>query len=91
MRNIGITMIKSIIIRESLQKSVTNIYANGDVVVYSDLISNAFAVSAQWTNAEEMGRLAGMSMAGMAISYDGFPSLLYRSNRERTNCGAGTD
>jgi NAD(P)H-nitrite reductase large subunit len=75
-RDSGIRINKGIVIQESLQTNMPDVYAAGDVVEYRDLVSNTYAVSAQWSNAEEMGRFAGRNMAGAAVRYDGFLSLM---------------
>ena len=68
----GISMNKGILVRETLETNVPDVYAAGDVVEYRDLISNSMAVSALWENAKEMGRVAGMNMAGSQVRYEGF-------------------
>ena len=75
-RDSGITIHKGIVIQESLQTSVPDVYAAGDVVEYRDLVSNSYSVSGSWANAEEMGTLAGKNMSGAAIKYSGFLSLM---------------
>jgi len=72
----GLRTNKGIITGEYLETNIPDVYAAGDVVEYRDLVSNAFAVSASWTNAEEMGRLAGRNMAGAVVRYAGFLSLM---------------
>jgi NAD(P)H-nitrite reductase large subunit len=76
-RDTGIIMNKGIVVQESLQSSVPDVYAAGDVVECREISSNALAVSTQWPNAREMGRLAGMSMTGSDVRYDGFLSLMH--------------
>jgi nitrite reductase (NADH) large subunit len=76
LKNTGIKTNKGILINESLQTSVPGIYAAGDVVEYNDLSTGMPAVSGLWTNAEEMGRLAGRNMAGANAKYEGFLSVL---------------
>ena len=72
----GIKTNKGILINENLLTSVPDVYAAGDVVEYTDLVTGMPAVSALWTNAEEMGRLAGRNMAGAGLKYQGFFSVL---------------
>ncbi len=67
---------KGIVVQETLQTNIADVYAAGDVVEYRDCVSNIHSVSALWTNAEEMGRLAGKNMAGSAMKYSGFLSLM---------------
>ncbi len=75
-RNAGIRINRGILIDDSLQTTVPDVYAAGDVVEYIDILTKAYAVSGMWANAEEMGRLAGNNMAGTPISYPGFLSLM---------------
>ncbi len=75
-RNSGIRINRGILINELLQTSIPDIYAAGDVVEYSDLITGMPSVSALWGNAEEMGRFAGKNMAGGNIKYAGFLSVM---------------
>ena len=72
----GMKVHKGIVIRASLETSLPNVYAAGDVVEYRDVVLNTSAVSASWPNAEEMGRLAGLNMTGANIAYNGFLSLM---------------
>jgi NAD(P)H-nitrite reductase large subunit len=75
-RDSGIRMNRGILINESLQTNMPDVYAAGDVVEYVDLLSGKPAVSALWTNAEEMGRIAGRNMAGGNVKYQGFLSVM---------------
>ena len=70
----GIGMNRGILVRETLETDVPDVYAAGDVVEYRDIVSNSLAVSALWANAKEMGRVAGMNMAGSHVRFDGFLS-----------------
>jgi NAD(P)H-nitrite reductase large subunit len=76
LKDTGIKVNKGILINESLQTSLPGIYAAGDVVEYNDLSTGMPAVSGQWTNAEEMGRLAGRNMTGANLKYGGFLSVM---------------
>jgi NAD(P)H-nitrite reductase large subunit len=75
-RDAGLRINSGIVVAATLETSLPDVFAAGDVVEYRDTVSNALAVSALWTNAEEMGRLAGKNMAGASIRYEGFLSLL---------------
>jgi NAD(P)H-nitrite reductase large subunit len=75
-RNSGIKINRGMLINEFLQTNLPDIYAAGDVVEYTDLITGIPSVSALWGNAEEMGRLAGKNMAGGNIKYGGFLSVM---------------
>ncbi|MEW6110206.1 MAG: FAD-dependent oxidoreductase [Nitrospirota bacterium] len=72
----GIKTNRGIIINENLQTSIPDIYAAGDVVEYKDLITDMPSVSALWTNAQEMGSLAGKNMSGANIKYKGFLGVM---------------
>jgi NAD(P)H-nitrite reductase large subunit len=72
----GIKINRGIIIDESLRTSLPDVYAAGDVVEYVDLITGAPAVSAPWSNDEEMGKFAGRNMAGGTVKYRGFLSVM---------------
>lgn len=72
----GIKFNNGILITEFLQTNMPDIYAAGDVVEYVDLVTGLPAVSALWTNAEEMGRFAGNNMTGGNIKYSGFLSVM---------------
>lgn len=76
MEDAGIKINKGILINESLQTNVPDIYAAGDVVEYTDLSTGFSSLSALWTNAEEMGRIAGRNMAGAGLKYRGFLSVM---------------
>lgn len=76
LKNTGIKTSKGILINENLVTSLTDIYAAGDVVEYIDIVTRQPAVSALWTNAEEMGKYAGKNMTGANIKYRGFLSTL---------------
>lgn len=67
---------KGILINEFLQTSEPDIYAAGDVAEYRDILTGRPAASGLWTNAEEMGRLAGKNMTGAGLKYPGFLTVL---------------
>ena len=73
----GVSVNKGILVRETLETNVLDVYAAGDVVECRDIVSNSMAVSALWENAKEMGRVAGMNMAGAQIRYEGFLANRY--------------
>lgn len=73
----GIDIHNGIVIQDTLQTSVADIYAAGDVVEYRDIVSNRYSTSASWANAEEMGTLAGKNMSGAPVKYSGFLSLMH--------------
>jgi NAD(P)H-nitrite reductase large subunit len=51
-------------------------FAAGDVAVTHDPISGKPVMTALWTNAVEMGRCAGLNMAGLATAYTGTFGIL---------------
>lgn len=67
----GIKTDLAIIVDEKMQSSLENVYAAGDVVQMTDLVSKQKMVSALWTNAVEMGKAAGENMAGGKVRYAG--------------------
>ncbi len=76
LKNSRIETGNGVLINEYLQTCMSDIYAAGDVVEYRDLITGMPSVNALWTNAEEMGRLAGKNMTGENIRYGGFLSVM---------------
>lgn len=59
-----------------LSTSAPDVYAAGDVVETSDILTGKPIVSGIWTNAVNMGRVAGDHMAGGDATYKGAFSLL---------------
>lgn len=59
-----------------LRTSISDIYAAGDVVETADIVTGESIVSGIWTNAAEMGRIAGENMAGGTAEYEGAFRLL---------------
>src|SRR5512143_1080992 len=72
----GIETNKGVLVNESLETNIPGIYAAGDVAEGRDLLTGAKAVSGLWINALEMGRAAGMNMAGGNVKYPGFLSVM---------------
>lgn len=75
----GVKTSKGVLVDESLRTNVAGIYAAGDVVEGRELLSKKNTVSGLWGNAVEMGRIAGMNMAGGKVSYPGFLSVMNAS------------
>lgn len=75
-RDSGVRVNRGIMVQETLQTNLSDVYAAGDVVEYRDTASGLLAVSALWKNAEEMGKVAGRNMAGSDMKYTGFLSLM---------------
>jgi NAD(P)H-nitrite reductase large subunit len=72
----GLHTQKGLLVNERLQTNDAHIFAAGDVVETRDIISGDSIVSGIWTNAVEMGRIAGDNMAGGKSTYQGAFSLL---------------
>ncbi len=75
-RESGIRIEKGIMVDENLKAGVEYIYAAGDVVQSRDIFKGMEGVSGLWTNAREMGSIAGRNMLGENIKYEGFTSVM---------------
>lgn len=62
---------RGIVVNEFFQTTLSNVYAAGDVAETHDIPRNAPWVNANWPNAHEQGRIAGMNMAGERVPYAG--------------------
>jgi nitrite reductase (NADH) large subunit len=62
---------QGVLVNEYLQTSDPDIFAAGDVVETVDIVTGESIVSGIWTNAVEMGRIAGENMAGGHVEYPG--------------------
>ena len=60
-----------IIVDDHLQTNVEGVYAAGDVAEHFDIAAPNRWVNAIWPVAVEMGRIAGMNMAGRPVCYRG--------------------
>lgn len=60
-----------ILVDDTLRTSVEGVYAAGDVAEHFDLARRRRWVNAVWPVAVEMGRTAGMNMAGRTVHYRG--------------------
>lgn len=72
----GLRVHQGLLVDECLRTSDAHIFAAGDVVETKDIVSGNPIVSGIWTNAAEMGRIAGDNMAGGNSTYAGAFSLL---------------
>lgn len=70
-RQAGLAVKQGIVVDRQLRTSAPEIYAAGDVAETTDLVTGQSLVSGLWTNAVEMGRIAGRNMAGAAQEYPG--------------------
>lgn len=62
---------RGILVNEYFQTSYSNVYAAGDVAETWDIPRGRPRVNANWPNAHEQGRVAGLNMAGSASPYKG--------------------
>lgn len=76
LKNSGIQTNRGVLVNELLQTNIADVYAAGDAVEGEDLVTGQTVVSGLWTNAVEMGRTAGMNMAGRNVKYPGFLSVM---------------
>ncbi len=67
----GISIDKGIVTNPFTAASRENIYAAGDIAVTVDPGSGEKTVTSLWTHAVEMGRCAGLNMAGIPTPYAG--------------------
>jgi NAD(P)H-nitrite reductase large subunit len=70
-RQAGLAVNQGILVDKYLCTSDPDIYAAGDAVETTDLVTSQSLVSGLWTNAVEMGRLTGNNMAGANLAYPG--------------------
>jgi NAD(P)H-nitrite reductase large subunit len=68
----GIRMSSGVLVDNGLRTSAPDVYAAGDVAEWCDASAGNPFVSALWSNAVEMGRIAGLNMAGNAAQSRGF-------------------
>lgn len=71
-----ISVENGVVVDKYTQSSVPSIFAAGDVAVTFDPISGKPITTGLWTNAVEMGRCAGVNMAGRATAYGGTFGIL---------------
>jgi len=67
----GLKVNRGILVNRSLQTSVSDIYAAGDVCETYDPTLGEFTVNANWTCAVQQGKLAGRNMRGGDEVYQG--------------------
>jgi len=71
LKNSKIKLEKGIVVDIHTVCSQPDTFAAGDVAVTHDPISGEPVMTALWTNAVEMGRCAGLNMAGLPTAYAG--------------------
>jgi NAD(P)H-nitrite reductase large subunit len=69
--DVGIKVNRGILVNRSLQTSVSDIYAAGDVCETYDPTLGDYTVNANWTCAVQQGKLAGRNMCGEKELYQG--------------------
>jgi NAD(P)H-nitrite reductase large subunit len=74
--NSGVRVDNGIVADRFTQASAPDTYAAGDVAVTFDPASGDSVMTALWTNAVEMGRCAGLNMAGSPTAYTGTFGIL---------------
>lgn len=62
---------RGILVNEYFQTNFSDIFAAGDVAETHDIPRGISMVNANWPNAHEQGRYAGLCMAGEMVSYPG--------------------
>jgi len=72
----GLTIDKALVVDEKMQTSMEGVYAAGDVVQTTDCVTGRTVISALWTNAVDMGKVAGANMGGGKIKYPGSLEVL---------------
>ncbi len=72
LRGSGIKISRGVLVNAQLRTNIDGVYAAGDVAEGRDLLMGKNVVSGLWGNAREMGRAAGISMAGGKVDYPGF-------------------
>ncbi len=72
LRHSGIKINRGVLVNAQLRTNIEGVYAAGDVAEGRDLLIGKNVVSGLWSNAREMGRAAGISMAGGKVDYPGF-------------------
>jgi NAD(P)H-nitrite reductase large subunit len=66
---------RGILVNEFFETTLPGIYAAGDVAQTHDVSLGSKLVNANWPNAGEQGRVAGLNMAGRATPYRGSISM----------------
>jgi NAD(P)H-nitrite reductase large subunit len=62
---------EGIIVNKHLETNIKDVYAAGDVVETRDIVYNDRRMHALWPIAVEQGKIAGLNMTGVKISYEG--------------------
>lgn len=78
----GVEVDKAVVVDEGMRTTAAGVCAAGDVVQTRDPSSGKVVVSALWTNAVQMGRVAGTTLAGGKGVYPGGPEVFNASEIE---------
>lgn len=68
-REAGITCERGILVDQSMQTNLADVFAAGDVSQVYDPTSGKHVLDSLWTPAREQGRIAGLNMAGQPAAY----------------------
>lgn len=79
----GLTIDRALVVDERMETSGAGIHAAGDVVQTTDLVTGRIMVSGLWANAVEMGRIAGINMAGGRMKHGGSLEIMNATEIER--------
>jgi nitrite reductase (NADH) large subunit len=79
-RQAGLEVNEGIVVNRLLQTSDPDVFAAGDVVETTDIVTGKSIIAGTWTDATAMGRTAGINMAGGNLDYAG--SLIVRNSFE---------
>jgi NAD(P)H-nitrite reductase large subunit len=71
----GLKVRRGILVGETMETSVSGVYAAGDVCETCDPVTGEYGIHALWPNAVAQGRVAGANMAGAARRYPGGPAM----------------
>lgn len=67
----GVTVERGIPVNEFMQTNVEDVYAAGDVAAGPTTFGDEHMIHALWPTAVEMGKTAGLAMAGKPLPYEG--------------------
>ncbi len=70
-QQMGVKVDRGVVVDETMQTSLPNVFAAGDIVQLVDRATGQEFVSGTWTNAVDMGNCAAYNMAGIKRQYAG--------------------
>jgi len=83
LRGSGLAIERALVVNEKMETNVAGIYAAGDVVQTENLVTGKTIVNGLWANAVDMGRTAGINMAGGKLKYAGSLEVMNATEIER--------